>query len=105
MQRGAPTFDYVVGLHSAREVVAALEVHSAASSHVDKIVEKKKRTEQFLADHNCVRCRIDRWIWLPTGVVAIRTPIPARIFLADNDIEWPVSHVDLRALADEPPRP
>jgi len=96
----AARWDYVVGLGQPRQQDSAvwIEIHSAASSHVDEVLNKLRWLKQWLtASAPDLKQLPASFCWIATGKVSFRRGSQHANKIAGAGLRFPVKRLNLEA--------
>ena len=91
-------WDYLLG-HSASSCVVALEAHSAETSQVSRVIQKRAASLLHLRGQLGPGCRVAEWYWAASGRVDF-VPHEKTVFrLSENGIRFVGGRLEAKHLA------
>lgn len=95
-------WDYLIG-HATTSNVVGVEVHSAETSQVSVVIEKKKRSRTHLQPHLAAGTSVAAWYWVASGKVSFPTFDKQKIRLAQEGSAMVGSSLQAKHLASLQP--
>ncbi len=95
-------WDYLLG-HSTTSNIVAVEVHSAETSQVSVVIEKKERSRAHLRAHLASGAGVAAWFWVASNAVDLVPFDKVSIRLTQNGIKMVGRSLCAKHLADLQP--
>jgi hypothetical protein len=91
-------WDYLLG-HTAKRRIVAVEVHSADTSEVSVVIDKKKAAMLQLQAHLAAGAQVSKWIWVSSGRVGFLPFEKCCLRLSQNGIDFAGTELQNKHLA------
>jgi len=100
---GDTRWDYLLG-HAPSAHVIAIETHSASTSEVSRVIEKRTASLGHLRDHLCAGHHVAAWYWAASGRVDFVPHEKTILRLSQNGIQFVGGRLEAKHLANLPKR-